>query len=371
MENILSLNPTVCVVGKTYQIIVITERDALISVHVGEKTYYNHCNGIRISSAGVHKISVPAAELDKERSYTIVAQKMIKRLAYFPETGPEIEKIYKFNPLEKEDNINIYHLADVHNDYQQGINVVKNCEKAFDLLILNGDIASKSDNFEQMILCYKIASEVTKGEIPCIITRGNHELRGIDAENLDKYLPTDCGKSYYTFQTGPIWGMLLDAGEDKNDESPEYGGTICCHDFRLEQEKMIHNTIKNAASQYEEDGIKYKLIISHVPFTFKKDNPKFDIERELFSNWAKTIKDNIKPDLMLCGHIHKVCISCPGSEQDDLGHPCTVISGAANTPVPDNKYIITGTFININNNVAMVVANTENEILFEEKINLN
>ena len=41
MKNIVKLNPTVCVVGKTYQIIIVTEQDALISVRVGDKTYYN------------------------------------------------------------------------------------------------------------------------------------------------------------------------------------------------------------------------------------------------------------------------------------------------------------------------------------------
>ena len=64
MKNSVKLNPTVCIVGKTYQIIIISEQDALISVRVGDKVYYNHSNGIRISSAGVHKIFIPAEVLD-------------------------------------------------------------------------------------------------------------------------------------------------------------------------------------------------------------------------------------------------------------------------------------------------------------------
>ena len=370
MEGILSFNPTVCVVGKTYQIIVITKEDALISVRIGEKIYYNHSNGIRISSAGIHKFSVPADELNKERSYTVIAQKLAERPPYFPEPDPAIEKTYKFYPIEKTDDINIYHLADIHGRFQQAVDIVNHCEKNLDLLILNGDIACESVDYEQMALCYKIASEVTKGEIPCIITRGNHELRGKYAEHFDKYLPTDCGKTYYTFRIGSLWGMVLDAGEDKNDDYISYGGTTCFHEFRLEEEKMIHNTIKNADCEYKEDGIKYKMIISHVPFTFKKSKEIFDIERELFSNWAKTIKDNIKPHLMLCGHTHKACISKPGSEQDDLGNPCTVIVGSDNSRVSETERIIAGAFININNNVATVSVNTDTEILFEEKFNL-
>lgn len=50
-------------------------------------------------------------------------------------------------------------------------------------------------------------------------------------------MPGDDGRSYYTFKVGCIWGILVDTGEDKEDSHAEYGGIICCHDFRLEQEK--------------------------------------------------------------------------------------------------------------------------------------
>ena len=370
MKNIVKLNPTVCVVGKTYQIIIVTEQDALISVRVDDKTYYNHSNGIRISGAGVHRITGPADGLYGERSYTLVIQRMIERRAYYPEVGDAVEKTYKFRPLEKTNDINIYHLADVHGEFQQAVDSAKYLGKSLDLLIMNGDISSTSDTYDDIILCYKIASEVAKGEIPCIISRGNHDLRGFQAEKLAKYMPGDAGKSYYTFRTGCIWGILVDAGEDKDDSYPAYGGTVCCHEFRLEQEAMIKRTIKNAADEYAEDGVKYKIILSHVPFTFKKKEQKFDIERELYSGWAKLIKDNIKPNLMLCGHTHRACVSRCGSEYDDLGQPCTIIVGSDVTKTGDEKFIFAGSLINIKDGIVRVIVNTANEILFEETVDL-
>ena len=162
--------------------------------------------------------------------------------------------------------------------------------------------------------------------------------------------------------------MLVDAGEDKYDGYESYNGTICCHEFRLEQQEMIDKTIENADREYEEDGVEYKVILSHMPFTFKKREEKFDIEREMFSNWSKLIKDNIKPDIMLCGHTHKACISECGSEYDDLGQPCTIIVGSNVTKIEDNKKILAGAFINLNKGFAKVVFNTDNEILFEETV---
>ncbi len=204
MTDTVKLNPTVCIVGNTYQIMIITEQDALVSVRVGDNVYYNHSNGIRVSSSGVHRISVPSEELDKARKYTIIIEKMIERLPYFSKIATAIEKAYKFSPLEKTNDINIYHLADVHGQFEQAVNVAKCCGKDIDLLIMNGDISNASDTFDDIILCYKIASEVTKGEFPCIISRGNHDLRGMEAQNLAKYMPGDNGKSYYTFKAGCI-----------------------------------------------------------------------------------------------------------------------------------------------------------------------
>lgn len=313
MKSAVKLHPTVCVVGNTYEIMIVTDEEALISVKVGDITYYHHSNGIRISSPGVHSFSVPESELDREKKYTVITEKMIERLPYFPKTEPAVEKTYAFRPIEKSENINIYHLADVHGELSQAVNIAKGCGENIDLLIMNGDISHSSDTVDDIILCYKIASEVTGGEIPCIISRGNHDLRGYQAQNLAKYMPGDNGNSYYTFRVGCIWGILVDAGEDKNDNSVEYGKTVCCHEFRLAEEKMIEKTIENADSEYADEGVAYRLVISHVPFTFKEEKEIFAIERPLYSKWSRLIKANIHPDIMLCGHTHKARISKCGS----------------------------------------------------------
>lgn len=369
MNNIVKLNPTVCIVGNTYQIMTITQRDAMVSVRVGNNVYYNHSNGIRVSSAGVHRVSVPSDELDNACKYTVVVEEMLERKPYFPKISPAIEMTYNFSPIEKTNDINIYHLADVHGHFDQAVDAVRFCGEAIDLLIMNGDIANSSNTAEDLMLCYKIASEVTKGEIPCIISRGNHDLRGPEAENLAKYMPSDNGKTYYTFKAGCIWGMLVDAGEDKDDSHPEYGGAICCHDFRLEQEKMIKNTIENASNEYDRDDIKYKLIISHIPFPFKREAP-FDIEKQLYSNWSELIRENINPDIMICGHTHKACISECGSEYDELGQPCTIIVGSDVDEDNNGKFILSGALITLSDGVAKVRLNSGTKVLFEETVSL-
>lgn len=366
MSNALLYNPTVCVVGEMYQIMIVTWCDALVSVRVGEKTYYNHSNGIRVSTAGVQRFCVPTAELDRERSYTVSCQCMIDRSPYFPRTGEVIETKHHFRPLEKTKDINIYHLADVHGWWDYAVGAAEYFQEKYDLLILNGDIISASNTVQDMTLCYKIASDITKGEFPCVISRGNHDLRGYRAEELADYMPSDNGKSYYTFKVGCIWGLLVDTGEDKDDSLPVYGGTICCHQFRLEQDEMIKNTIKNAALEYAAEDVKYRMIISHVPFTFKGH---FSTEKELYTSWSALMKENIKPNLMLCGHTHDACISENESEYDALGQPCTIIVGSdVNDDKTDVSNVVAGAFIKLNDNCADVKFNTQKSVIGGGKV---
>ncbi|MBR1970598.1 MAG: metallophosphoesterase [Clostridia bacterium] len=362
MNNVLKYHPTVCAVGNTYQIMITTWCNALLSVRVGNKVYYNHSNGIRISSAGVQRFVIPMEKLDKECSYTVISQGMMERCPYFPKTREKVETTYSFKPLEKTENINICHLADVHGYSEQAVKVAEYTGKEIDLLILNGDISSSSNTVDDITLCYEITGNIAKGEIPCIISRGNHDLRGYLAETVTNYMPTQNGKSYYTFKVGCIWGIVIDTGEDKLDSEPAYGETICCHEFRLEEDEMIKEVIKNSASEYEREDIKYKIIVSHVPFTFPR-SPLFDIERDLYTNWSNLLKENVKPQLMLCGHTHKACISEAGSEYDKYGQPCTIIVGSEmdDTKTELNKLVI-GALINLNDTYADVVFNNMNEI---------
>ncbi|MBO5269618.1 MAG: serine/threonine protein phosphatase, partial [Clostridia bacterium] len=79
---------------------------------------------------------------------------------------------------------------------------------------------------------HRIAAGVTKGRIPVVFARGNHDTRGKYAERLANHTPTDNGRSYYSVRLGKLWMLVLDCGEDKNDDHAEYGHTMCCHAFR-------------------------------------------------------------------------------------------------------------------------------------------
>ena len=319
--------PTVFAVGKNYNIFVPFDAEVIVWVKVGEHLYYDDCNGILRSNTNMHKVEVPMSVLDKAGEYTVVYRKMIERKPYFPTSENERTLTVKFRSVPQSGDIHLYHIADAHNLVKEPVAAGQFFGEHLDLLVLNGDIPNHSGDIKNFNAICEIASGITKGQRPVVFARGNHDTRGIHAEDMPNYIPTLNGKTYYTFRVGCIWGLLLDCGEDKVDTHAEYGGTICFHSFRLRETEYIKQIIKNAESEYNADGVKHKLVISHIPFTHINE-PPFDIEQELYAEWSRLMREYIKPDLLLYGHYHCTEILKPGDRFDSQGQPCNAVIGS-------------------------------------------
>lgn len=321
----LETTPAVFIAENEYHIMVPVTYQSLMWVKVGDECFYDESNGILKSEVRIHSMIVPKELLDKEKKYIICARKIIERKPYYTETEDVVEFSFDFFPANGE-KIRAYHISDAHNMVEYPAKAAK-AYGDIDLLIMNGDLPNHCGNVENMISVYELAEKITGGNIPIVFSRGNHDMRGVMAEKFAEYTPNVNGNTYYTFKTGNIWGMVLDCGEDKDDNCIEYGNTICCHAFRKKQTEFIKKVIQNAKNEYMSEGVKHKVVICHNPFT-RRLRPPFDIEEEIYREWAKLLRDEIKPDLMLCGHTHKIMIDLVGGENDNYGQPCTVLIGS-------------------------------------------
>jgi len=322
----LLTHPAVFAVGKQYQIMVPVKYESTMWVEIAGQKFYDHSNGILCSKKRIHRAIVPMELLNRENEYTICTRNIIERTPYFPKLEDEERVTYHFSSPEGKENPRLYMIADAHNNHILPVKAAK-VFGDIDLLVMNGDIPDHSGTIENFDTIYQIASDLTKGELPIVFARGNHDMRGIEAENFASHVPNQNGKSYYTFRLGAIWGIVLDCAEDKPDTNPEYGGTICCHIFREEQTEFLHSVIQNAADEYTASGVKYRLVISHHPFSYVCGHP-FDIEQNIYREWCTLLKEYIKPDLMMAGHLHELFYSKPGSEYDCLGQPCDLVVGS-------------------------------------------
>lgn len=364
--------PTVMAAGKSYFIFVPFDDEVIMWVTVKDKNYYDDCNGIFRSNTRMHKVELPYEVLDEAKEYTVHYIKMIDRRPYCPISEEERSITLPFRPVPTDGEIKIYHIADAHNMVEEPINAGRYFGDKIDLLVLNGDIPNHSGDIENFNAIYEIAAAITKGACPVVFARGNHDTRGIHAEDMPNFIPTINGKTYYTFRVGSIWGLILDCGEDKVDGHPEYGVTVCFHQFRLAETEFIKNVIKNAKDEYEAEGVKHRLVVCHLVFTNTYD-PPFDIEQDIYGEWARLLREHIKPDLMLCGHEHHTGIYHKGCERDKKGQACPVIIGSrprfAN-PEKGRPAGFDGCALTLNEDkTATVVFNShEGNIIKEEKI---
>ena len=348
----LKTAPAVFAVGHDYQIMVEVEGESLFSVRIGEKTYYDESNGIMNSLSPMHRVTVPMKELDAARRYTVCVRPLVNRKPYFPITEEMWEKDFDFHPIP-ETNVRAYHIADAHNKIEEPIRAV-NTFGAIDLLILNGDVITHSGDPSKFRNIYEICARLTEGTRPVIFSRGNHDMRGKFAEKFAEFTPNQNGHTYYTFHLGHIWGLLLDCGEDKSDDHAEYGFTVACHAFRERQTDFLHSLIENADREYAAHGVKTKLVIAHTPFTQKIWAP-FDIEEPIYREWCSLLREHVKPDLMICGHMHKEEIRPIGHEADTYGQPCPVVIGAR----PGENYFLGCGFVFGDNAVDVVFTDSD------------
>ena len=319
--------PIVYAVGSKYQIMVPVTKETLMWVEIAGNCFYDDVNGILRSNCTTHRMTVPMELLDDAKEYKVCYRIVNERKPYYSDVTDVFEYSSPFYPV-KQEGARFYHISDAHNQVSAPVASAKAFGE-IDFLILNGDLPDHSGDTKNFTTIHRIAAEITDGEKPVVFSRGNHDMRGIYAENICEHTPVENGRSYYTFRLGSIWGMVLDCGEDKYDYHIEYAHTICCEDFRKRELEFIKKVIENARKEYEADGVKHKIIIAHDPFTEYVASKISEEDMKTYKEWAKLFREYVKPDAMICGHVHDAYITRPGDALDRLGQPCPVVVGSA------------------------------------------
>lgn len=369
-----SISPVVCAVGQAYCICIPVAKPALISILIGDEEYAAHDNGVRSSKTGIQKIRIPMTALDAEKQYTVRVRPVLAREPYHPPTLPPFEKAFDFSPIEKTEDIRIYHLSDVHGETEAASLAGRffNGGKP-DLLILNGDISSSSKTEAEILRLFEIAFNITGGSCPVIITRGNHDCRGQFADRLSEYYPEQNGSFFYSVRLGPVWFLVLDCGEDKNDDHCEYGHTAYYHPYRLAETAYIEDVIRNAAREYMTPDVLYKIVLSHIPFMHTDFDPnknvhEFDIEQPLYTRWCEMLREEIKPDFGLFGHVHTTGLFSPGGRYDNKNFGIPMILGGR----PDHEqHNVVGTALLLNEKSVSIRFTDKSHTVLSEALIIN
>ena len=287
--------PVVYAVEDEYQIVFSTNHSAVAWVEVDGERYYDLFAGSMKSEDTVHKIIVPQDKLDAAKGYSIHAEKMIYRGPFGGFKGKEISKSYSFRPVDSGDGLVYYTITDAHHARKGAVNAALSVEN-LDFLVILGDSVGMTEYEKDAQFSNLIAHDVTKGEIPVVYARGNHEIKGDYAEDLHKYVGSKNGSFYYWFTLSDVFGITLDLGEDHDPGWWEYYGTDQFTLYHDEQTAFLEELV--ATKPYE--GYSYTLVACHIPIQFvnsRKDHV------EVKATWTELL-NQIEPDIALYGHQH-------------------------------------------------------------------
>ena len=253
-----------------------------------EKIIWDNTSGTITTHDTVHKIIVPKDEL-RGNTYVVGSQFVLYKLGYNAIKGRFVESDpISFRGEEKEDDIKLLALTDIHGLEDKVRKSLSYFTEDYDMLVMLGDIVSDFGNksrFTNHVL--KDAAEFSKGEIPVVYARGNHETRGEYAAQMLQYFPTETGELYYTFDFGSLSAIVLDPGEDKEDNHKEYSGLVDFASYREKEFRWI-----NSLNAEDFDG-RYKIVFCHFP----------KIDEHFGMNWMSPLKE-LGFRLLVGGHHH-------------------------------------------------------------------
>ncbi len=266
--------------------------------------FYDTENGVKKTST-VHSVKLKGLQPDTRYRYRVFAQEVLSHIGhkivygYFASTDVYTKKPLTFKTLSpKKSTVSFAMVNDIHGDSDLLQTLIGKCNlKQTDLFFFNGDMVSVSHNEAQVFEGFMDrATSLFAAEIPMYYARGNHETRGAFATEFQRYFSPKEKNLYFAFRQGPVYFILLDTGEDKPDSDIEYAGITVYDDYRTEQAAWLKDIL--SSKEYKEAP--YKVVVAHIP-------PIGDWHGiEEVKNKFMPLLREAGPDLMLCGHLHRL-----------------------------------------------------------------
>jgi predicted phosphodiesterase len=299
-----AVQPVVFDVGTDkYSVVFATNADAQAYVtytYNGElKTVYANEAGYK-AIGKIHSVKIPRTELDGNQ-YTAHSTRVLERLSYGGKLGKTIST--KTFTLKNTTNVvepKIIAASDWHNRLSLLDSTARYSGQNVDLVIFNGDYADYYINEQQIIKYFLCGAFIlTKGEIPGIFVRGNHEVRGNEKiEDLGRKI--GLANMYYQVQRGNNLFTIFDTAESEGGDQWEHDGFYDMIPYFTEQVEWFE-------SLPVPDTSINNIVLMHDPnFTTPHDEPHADLVRR-FKNKANAF--NI--DFSVSGHSHAWQINEP------------------------------------------------------------
>ena len=301
--NWFTIKPVVYAVEDKYQIVFSTNAESTGWVEIGGKKYYDLYNGTAKTFTKIHKVEVPMSVLDEAKQYTVHSQKTIYAGPFGGFLGRDISEKVSFRPIDSSDGIQYLSFSDVHMNDARTFETASHAGN-YDFLFLLGDIISVVETFDDANFNNQVAYGITKGQIPVVYARGNHDVKGRYSQELHKFVGAKGERFYYNFYFKDVYGLVLDLGEDHDDDWWEYYGTANFEEYRQEQIAFLKDEI--AKKDYE--AYPYRVVASHIPIPFVNYRHNYENTKKEMT----ALLNQMDFHMSVCGHQHQLMIFEPG-----------------------------------------------------------
>ena len=218
-------DPLVLDTGTDYSVVFTTSAKGTGFVEYEYKgetyTVYAQNGGRIVGDRLIHSVRIPYKHL-QDNDYTVGGTRVVEQYSYGSRLGRTVKSgTYHFT-APKGDSAEYLLLSDWHSYTDRALEAVSYLGH-YDAVLLMGDAAAGMDFEEEAAqFIVRFGGELTRGAMPAVFVRGNHDTRGAFAASLPGYLGLD--SLYYTVSMNGVSFIVLDSGEDKADSHIEYGG---------------------------------------------------------------------------------------------------------------------------------------------------
>jgi acid phosphatase type 7 len=238
------------------------------------------------------------------------------RVVFDPAITSEVKSFVTRDPAAK--SVRFVMFNDLHDNVAQWrqLHSYVATEK-FDFAFLNGDVTNMMQDEKQMVGNFlDPCTEFFGGTMPFLYARGNHEVRGGYAREMKRYLSLPGGEYHYAFTQGPARFVVLDSGEDKEDNHPEYSGLCAFDAYRSMQQKFLQTEIRSEAWK----SARWRIVLFHIPGFYSNG---WHGPQEVKSKWHTLLEEG-RADLFMAGHTHHYTVA---KADASAGHSYPIIIG--------------------------------------------
>lgn len=258
-----------------------------------EYRVYDASAGKIRGDSSIHHIRVPYEHLNGN-DYRVGSMRVFEVYGYGGRNGRTItSQTYTFTPVSGEEQDYLC-ISDWHIRTDRAHDAVKHAGD-YDAVLYLGDAAASLE-FEEEAAEYivKFGGELSGGEKPVVYLRGNHETRGAYASSLTGALGME--KLYYEVKMGGYRFIVLDSGEDKNDDHPEYGSLA---DYEAYREEMA-----DWLDTLEPDGSK-TIVLCHSPSVALVEGGYVERGEDELRDRIFAKLSELGASVLISGHLHE------------------------------------------------------------------